>query len=400
MNNTTFTVFKKEIVDLYRDKKTIIIGLLIPLLLFPVIFGVLGKSISGSQQTVESNLKIELKDDGNSSLGKFIKSQKNFVVKNWKNADSDISGGSIYLAVQIPKDFDTKVSNEQKCDVQVKYDNSSQDSSTALAIFNSTLEAYSKVIVNNRLQVRKINTDILTPINVVKTSIVKEEDGTAKLIVSMMLPLFLVIYSVSGPLSSALDLGVGEKERGTLEPLLTTKAGRLSLLWGKFLAITVIGIQTTVASMIGLYISIQQNSDLFSGKSSGGKVISSLSIGVPALIIICLLIILLTMAFGALELAISIYAKSFKEASTYTSPLMIIAMVPTYATYMLDQKNIPTYYFSIPLANITCVLKELIYGNYNTMHLLITSCWIVVYVAASILFARYMFSREDVIFRT
>lgn len=400
MSNTILTVFKKEIIDLYRDKKTIIIGLVIPLLLFPLIFGVMGKSITSSQNTVENNLKIELKDEGNSSLGRFIKSQKNFVIKNWGNANNDVSNGKIYLAVQIPKDFDAKVSSEQKSDVQITYDNSSQDSSTALAIFNSTLEAYSKEVVNSRLQARHINTNILTPVNVIKNSVVKEEDGTAKLVVSMMLPLILVIYSVSGPLSSALDLGVGEKERGTLEPLLTTKAGRLSLLWGKFLAITVIGIQTTVASMLGLYIAIQRNGELFSGRSGGGNAISGFAIGIPSLIIICILIILLTMSFGALELAISIYAKSFKEASTYTSPLLIIAMVPTYATYMIDQKNIPEYYFSVPLANVTCVLKELIYGNYNVLHLLVTSIWIIVYVAASILFARYMFSREDVIFRT
>lgn len=397
MNNTILTVFKKEIIDLYRDKKTIIIGLLIPLLLFPVIFGVIGKSISGSQNSVQNNLKIELRDDGSSSLGKFIKSQKNFVVNQWGNTNSDINDGKIYLAVQIPKDFDEKISNEQKCDVKITYDNSSQDSSAALAIFNSVLEAYSKEIVNDRLNTRNIDTDILSPINITKTSIVKEEDGTAKLIISMLLPLLLVIYSVSGPLSSALDIGVGEKERGTLEPLLTTKAGRLSLLWGKFMAITVIGIQATIASIVGLYIAIKQNSSLF---SSGSKGISSLSISVTSLLIICVLIIILTMSFGALELAISIYAKSFKEASTYTSPLMILAMIPTYATYMLDGKNIPIYYFSIPLANVTCILKELIYGNYNVEHLAITSGWIVVYVAASILFARYMFNREDVIFRT
>jgi len=212
----------------------------------------------------------------------------------------------------------------------------------------------------------------------------------------LMLPLMLVIYSVSGPLSSAIDLGVGEKERGTLEPLLTTKAGRLSLLWGKFLAITIVGLMTTIATMVGIFIAMKQNSSAFGSSVA----MSGIGISPEALIIIGVLIVFLTMAFGALELSISIYARSFKEASTYNSPLMIIAFIPAYATYMLDAKNIPFMYFNIPVANVVCVLKELIAGIYNYNHIAITSVWIVVYVAACMLFARFMFSREEVIFRT
>ncbi len=397
MYSTIFTVFKKEMIDLYRDKKTIIFGLLIPLLMFPLIFGIMGHAIKSSQESVQNNLKIELTDPSNSSLGNFIKNQKNINLVKSSNPTQDVKDGKIYLAIEIPNNFDEEIKSETQTNIKVIYDNSSENSSTALAIINSTLDAYSKVVVNQRLQERKINTDILTPVNMVQTSVEKDNSGTAKLILAMILPLMLVIYSVTGPMSSAIDLGVGEKERGTLEPLLTTKAGRLSMLWGKFLAITVIGVQTSIASILGLYISMKQNSSIFAG---AGSSISSAGISIPSLIIIAIFITLMTMVFGALELSLSIYAKSFKEASTYTSPLMIVAMVPTYATYMLDAKNISFFYFSIPIANVCCILKELISGIYNVPHLLITFAWILVYVMCSILFARYMFSREDVIFRT
>ena len=78
-----------------------------------------------------------------------------------------------------------------------------------------------------------------------------------------MLPLLLIIYSIAGPMGAAVDLGAGEKERGTLEPLLTTQAGRLSLLWGKFFAITVMGHISTISSLIGLYIAMKQDNGLF-----------------------------------------------------------------------------------------------------------------------------------------
>jgi sodium transport system permease protein len=207
-----------------------------------------------------------------------------------------------------------------------------------------------------------------------------------------MLPLLLIIYSVTGPIAPATDLGAGEKERGTLEPLLTTQAGRLSLLWGKFLAITIMGALTTAASLIGLFIAMSQKNSIFSG--------ATVQLPLKAILLIGLVSVLITMVFGALELAISIYARSFKEAQTYLSPLVIVAFVPAYGTYMLDAKTLDSIYFHIPLANASCLIKEFIAGIYNVQHMFITFGWIAVYVLISILFARYMFSREEVIFRT
>ncbi|MPN59278.1 hypothetical protein SDC9_206999 [bioreactor metagenome] len=112
------------------------------------------------------------------------------------------------------------------------------------------------------------------------------------------------------------------------------------------------------------------------------------------------MIILLNMTFGALELSISIYARSFKEAQTYLAPLNIIALVPVYTTYMLDARNIDTFYFHIPVANTVCLMKEFLAGVFNTSHILITFGWVLVYIMAAIFFARYMFSKEEVIFRT
>jgi len=396
MNNTTITVFKKEIIDLFRDKKTILLSVLIPLIIFPIIFGVLGKGLSSSKNTVENNLKIALIDKGNSSLGNFVKSQKNVKVEQSDNLNSDIKNGKIYIAVEIPENFNESIGDERTSSVNITYDNSSTNSETANTIINSIIDAYSKEVVTARLQKRHIDTSVLNPIKINKTTVVNEDEGTSKLILSMLLPLILVLYSVTGPLSAAIDLGVGEKERGTLEPLLTTRAGRMSLLWGKFLAITVVGLMATIASIAGILIAIKQSSAAF-GSSSG---ISGMELDGSSFVIIGILIVFLTMAFGALELAISIYARSFKEASTYTSPLIVIALVPTYATYMLDAKNISLVYFNIPLANVVCVLKELIAGIYNYNHIFITLGWILVYVVICILFARFMFSKEEVIFRS
>ena len=127
---------------------------------------------------------------------------------------------------------------------------------------------------------------------------------------------------------------------------------------------------------------------------------AGLNLGPATLVLIMILPILYTMVFGALQLAISIYAKSFKEAQTYLSPITIIAMVLIYMVMMKDPKNIGMLYFNIPLTNGVCLMKEFLAGIYNYTHIAITFGWIIVYIVASISFARYMFSKEEVIFRT
>ncbi|MDF2884022.1 MAG: Na+ transporter permease, partial [Clostridiaceae bacterium] len=303
-NNVTSIVLKKELLDIFRDKKTLIIGILIPLIIFPVIYGVMGRSMNNTTKSVENNLKIAIKDEENSSLSQFIKSQKNIKVVDSSNIDEDVKNGNIYLGIEIPKDFDKNIQQEKDINVGITYDNVSQQSSTAMNIVNSYIDEYSKAIVKNRLDKRNINTSILTPVTIQSKTSVKEKESQGKLLISLMLPLLLIIYSVTGPIAPATDLGAGEKERGTLEPLLTTQAGRLSLLWGKFLAITIMGALTTAASLTGLFIAMSQKDSIFSG--------ASVQLPLKAILLIGLVSVLITMVFGALELSISIYARSFK----------------------------------------------------------------------------------------
>ncbi len=389
----SWIVFKKELKDIFRDRKTLILGILIPIIIFPALSFVMGKSMDTTTKQVENNLKLAIIDgSGSSNLAQLIKDQKNVNIIESTNIDEDVKNGKILAAVEIPKNFDENIDKEILADIKITYDNSSQASKIAMENVSKLIETYSKGVISQRLAKRNISGEILNPINIETKTSVKEEEGFGKLMLSLMLPLMLVIYSVAGPMGAAVDLGAGEKERGTLEPLLTTQAGRLSLLWGKFFAITVMGLLTTVASLVGLFIAMKQEGGLFQGSVG--------NISITIMLLIGLVTLLLTMVFGALELAISIYARSFKEAQTYISPLMMLSFVPTYATYMLDAKNIDTFYFNIPLANVSCLLKEFIAGIYNYSHIGITFAWIAVYIIFSLLFARYMFSKEEVIFRT
>lgn len=393
-DNIIITVMKKELLDLFRDKKTILMAILIPLLMFPVLFGVMGKAMSKTENDLKKETKIAIVESKESNFSKFIKTQEGIKVIESGDLEKDIKEGKIYLAIKMPDNFDENIDKEIVPDIEIIYDNSSQNSLSTYSYIRNYIEMYSKVLVGNRLTNRGIDINILNPIKVIEITTEKEDSGMGKFMLSLMLPLLIVIYSVTGPLPAATDLGAGEKERGTLEPLLTTKASRMSLLWGKFLAITIMGVITNAASIGGLIFTSKQSGSILN--LNGG----SYSLSTLTILLIGLFALLTTMVFGAIELAISIYARSFKEASTYLSPLTIIALVPTYATYMIDAKNINIIYFNIPLSNVVCIMKEFIAGIYNPLHIALTLGWTIIYIIASIMFARFMFSRESVIFRT
>ncbi|KOF57535.1 sodium ABC transporter [Clostridium sp. DMHC 10] len=389
--NTTILVFKKEITDMFRDRKTIIMSVLIPIILLPLLSLLLG-TFTNREKNIKNNVKVAIVDKGNSNFGRLLKAQKNIKIVQSSNIKKDIKDGKILVAVTIPSDFDEKLESDLNTKVTLSYDNSSTDAQVASDVVNSYVDAYSKQIVASRLSKKDINPQILTPINIVKDE-TQKDGGIAALYVTMLIPLLLMLYSATSTIAPSVDLGAGEKERGTLEPLLTTKASRMSILWGKLIAISTMGIIMSLASLLGVYITMKQKNGMF----GDGK---DLSLSAGTFILIMILPVLTTVVFGAIELALSIYARSFKEAQTYLSPITIIAMVLVYAVMMKDPKSIETFYFIIPITNATCLMKEFLVGIHNYTHIAITFGWMIVYIVGALLFARYMFSKEEVIFRS
>ena len=130
-------------------------------------------------------------------------------------------------------------------------------------------------------------------------------------------------------------------------------------------------------------------------RTEGGVVLQP-----EAIIIIVILAILITLSFSALQLAISVYAKSFKEAQTYLGFLTFAPMVISYGTMYLDANGLGVLLYNIPILNAVLVMKEAIFGIYDTTHLVLTFVWSVIYIILAVLLARYMFNREEALFRS
>ena len=187
-------------------------------------------------------------------------------------------------------------------------------------------------------------------------------------------------------MNTALNLSVGEKERGTFEPLLSTGARRTALITGKLLATTSMGVLNGFFTVFGFAI--------FSIISA-----HSFTFNFEQIFALVLITALISLFFSAINFTFGTYARSTKEAQTYVTPLSLIIMIPSFFSLSGEVSNISFAKLSIPILNITYIIKEILAKNINYSHLLIVSLWIFFYSGLIFEIIRRMFKKESVIFR-
>ena len=180
-------------------------------------------------------------------------------------------------------------------------------------------------------------------------------------------------------------------------PLLTTRPSRMSILTGKYLTINLFSFASVISTLIGMLLAFFINP-------------RSLSLGVgqiggfnldPGSVVLCLMVtLLLGMTFSGLQLAISTYARSFKEGQTYLSLLMFAVLIPSYATMMVMPSDIQLYMYLIPILNTISAFKLVLGGLTNYTGLILAVVTSLVYVALSLVIAASMFKNEKYLFRS
>ena len=383
-------VLRKELIDIMRDKKTLITSFLIPILIFPIMALAMGASVGEIVKDAEKPVPVVIKGDIDSDFGSYLQTSGGLDIRDLKNPIESLDELEIYAIIDIKPEFLEALSSGKTAKLEVLYDESSQKSSMGMSKITDIVSGFAETKRNERLKELGIDPEILEVINVDSVSVASDENsGMTMMLVTMLVPMLLAIWAATGCIAPATDIGAGEKERQTLEPLLTTNVSRTSLLLGKYIAVVISGILATFASLIGFGLAAMINPSMF----------ATISLSLGALLTIGFAAVGLTMAFAALELAISFYARNFKEAQTYLTPITFVVLIPAYFTMYLDGKLIPSIYFHIPIINTISIIKEVLVGIFDPMHLSIVFVWTGIYVALAIGFVLSLFKKETVIFR-
>lgn len=397
-------VFLKEMLELSRDRKTLIFVILLPLAIFPVIFLVMGLIAATVTKDLEKqeHTYVILNADRAPAFA-----EKLFYHKNFKKVETDltsvealkeaIKAEKFSVAVIIPADYDEKSPDWQQSKWQLVYNSASQLDMIGRKM-RELVDDYSEAIQTQRLASVGIEGDavkaVLEPVALDKVNTAEaREDIGEKLggfIAYLLVPLCLM-----GCVTPALDIAAGEKERGTLETLLICPVERSALVLGKFLTVITAGILTALIMIISFggwgYVA---------GSLMGVDLVAKLmsSLGVLDLALILLMLLPLTMIFGSLVLALSIYARSFKEAQSYTGPLFTIIFIPLVIALLPGvELNFKTAL--IPVTNISLVIKELVKGTIDYAMLAVVLGSSVVLASVLMFYCTRWFQRESVLFR-
>ena len=224
------------------------------------------------------------------------------------------------------------------------------------------------------------------------TDIATRSEVAANLI-GGFLPYMLIAFDFLGGIYPAIDLGAGEKERNTLETLLLSPRSRLEIALGKFLVILTTAL---VAALLGL-ASIAVSIKLILPPAA--EEVFQFQIGLLPGILAALLAVPPSAAFAGMFLAISIYARSFKEAQNYLAPLQFLFILPALAP-MIPGIEMSYKLAAIPLVNVSMLAKDLLKGDVHFGYYAVTMLSCGLFAAICILFAVWQFSREKVLFRS
>jgi sodium transport system permease protein len=197
-----------------------------------------------------------------------------------------------------------------------------------------------------------------------------------------------------GSMYPAIDLAAGEKERGTMETLLTAPVTRFQILLGKFAVVVVTGLLSAVVSIVGIFLAVRQASTIPPAVFNAVMAI----LDVQSVLLVLSLLVPLTVFFAAFLLSVSIFAKSYKEAQSMISPLMIVIILPVLIG-LFPGVALDSVTALIPVLNVSLATKEIIAGTIKPGLLVEVYASLFVLAGASLFGCARWFGREETIFR-
>jgi len=392
-------IFKKEFKDILRDRRTIMMMVVMPILLIYVFINLsITLSTSQAQKAEEKVLNVALfKKENIETFRTILEKQKNINIIIKENQETDrintlIQEKKLDFAVVFEADFDRKVKERKSGSVDLYFKASSENNIAKRRVIDS-LKEYKQELLNIRLQALSLDNSFVEPlkINEKDLSTQKEKVGES---MGGLLPYFFILFCFLGAMYPAIDLGAGEKERATIETLLTSPASRMQIVLGKFFVITCTGLISAIISILALYLAIKQAKGIPPGAMQAIiRIVEFKSVG-----LLFSLLVPICVFFAAALLSISIFARSFKEAQSIMTPLNILVIIPVFIGLFPGIK-LNTTTALIPMLNVSLATKEIISGTIKTGLLVEVYLSLFVLAALSLVFCAQWFKREEVIFR-
>ncbi len=411
------TVYLKELKDSLRDRRTLISTIAIPTVAMPLLFFGFAVVAQKVQQKTEAQSSVvmilgaaestpivaalkEAKDpDQKISLFKVIAAAEDY--------GQEISNKKVRAAVELPANFEAALQTGEPQSVNIHHYAGEPASELATRRLQDFFGKLRERTIDARLVAHALPLTLVKPFEIKKHNVAPPEKvgGNA---FGGIIPYIIILLCFTGAMYPAIDLTAGEKERGTMETLLCSPVSRLNLVLGKFLMVVTASVSSIVFSLVSMGVTAITGIAYFGGsgriqaaqnaaaKAAGDGMIPTID---PfGLIGVFGMVAPVAVLFAALLLTVSFFAKSYKEAQSYVSPMVIVIIMPAMMG-MLPGIELTAKTALIPILNLSLVCKEMLSGvwHWNYIALIFgSSC---LYAAVALALCVKMFNRESVMFR-
>ena len=394
--NKIITIAKKEFLDTFRDKRTLVRMVMIPLLAFPLILYVVTTLQTAlSEKEAAKVLEIGYVDQDNKLGSELIANMSqdtlyDFIAYSDTAAlRKDVKNDSINLGLFFPQGF----SNSYGADTTAHYGLFMRAADyEETERFEVLLKIESDKLLASRLASIEKSPQFAKPLkaDMINTSNQQEVIGKYA---GGILPYIFIAFLFMGCMLPAIDLFAGEKERGTIETLLTSPVNRLQILLGKMVVIVAMGLISAVVALIGLYSAIQLMDIPPEIMSIVNDILSFKLIGT-----LLLLLLPLAIFFAGVMIPVSVYARSFKEAQSILTPLNIVMVLPAMVGFIPGIELTFTTAF-IPIVNVVLATKSIVAGTPDFLLIAITFFTLVALSAVAVAISIKQFGSESNVLR-
>jgi sodium transport system permease protein len=394
-------VYRKELREALRDRRTLISSLLVPLIIFPLLSAGLGAAVSALIGKAKEEIPSVMVLGGQDSPGILEELRGSSKIKivptepNWKD---QVINKQIRAAIEIPQGFEAAVAKQEPSTILIHNYEGDLKSSLATENIQKSLEKYRDRIVHDNLAARNVPDTALKPFEIKENNVAPPEKvGGAAF--GGLIGYMVILLCLVGSMYPAMDLTAGEKERGTMETILSSPISRVDLVFGKFFLVLTTALVTAFLSETSMGVSFTVLEHLHAFDKAGPDSAQlQLQIHFTTVLSIFIMVLPIAVLFAAGLMTVALFAKSYKEAQSYISPLMFIVIIPAVAAMLpidLDAKLA-----LVPILNASLLCKELATGTYHWNFIAIIFLSTCVYAGVALFLCVKMFQREDVLFRS
>ena len=393
----------KEIKHLFRDTKTIVQTVVLPTFITPLLIGgIFWYFGSIATEETKKTYDISVYSSSESLLIDELGNSERLQIYNETSIDAVVEAviqDNSEIGLVFEDSFTADLFSNNSAELTI-YSKGIDTFSQAQSIVLNIVDDYEDTVRNYRLEALNIDENYVNPITINEEDLTTEEESAGS-IFGALLAFFFVMYVISGAMYPAIDLGAGEKERGTMETLISTNISSVDIIIGKMLSVTSSAILTATFSMLGFAVPLVVIF-LFYADSINEYFFALLSaiVNPVALLGVFVLIIPLSVFVGAFLLAISVYAKTAKEAGLLLGNVLIVFLVPCYIPLINPGLELDFVGALIPCYNLALITNNLIAGTVDWFLYSVALISTIVYCCVAIYITYIMFDDENVIFRS